>query len=159
MMWNDNFVWVETLKYVKCPVCGKVAVIDTGKILTSMPPKYQWHCKHCNGYGYILCNETDKFEPVIPTQEDKDLYDPQPKFESESVIINGPDDGKCYIDLNDSKLEHASTVGELTITIPCEICDKPFNAGSAISTNFSAPPKHICPECREKLKKLLNIVK
>ena len=155
MEFNNNFLWVENYRYVKCPICGKVAVIDIGKILTSMPPKYQWHCKHCNGYGYLLCDEISKFEAVTPTQEDKDLYDPQPKYETgstESITVSDGEEAQPII-INLAKENN------LRITGTCEICGKSFDAGPAVSTGFSEPTRHICHECADKLKKLVDFIK
>ena len=165
MMWNNDYVWVETLKYVKCPVCGKVAVIDTGKILTSMPPKYQWHCKHCNGYGYLLCSETDKFESVVPSKEDKELYDPQPKFEMSTASSGDLTvDGSKQADLDGNYLTiegdtAGSTAGSFTLGSryrKCQICGKTFACGSCMSTGMGPDTdKYMCDTCAEKLKRLL----
>ena len=150
-MINNEFVYAEKYLYIKCPVCGEVAVIDISRILTSMPPKYEWFCKHCKAHGYLRCSETEKFEHVTPTQKDKDLYDPQPKFESGSAehitVGDGEEVQSITIDI--------ATEGNLRIYSTCEICGKSFDAGPATSTGFSDPIRHICHECADKLKKLL----
>lgn len=43
--------------YCKCKNCGQVAEVDTSIVLTSNPPKYNYHCPHCDNYNYVLCNE------------------------------------------------------------------------------------------------------
>ena len=43
--------------YCKCSNCGQVAEVDASAVLTSDPPKYNYHCPHCNNSGYVLCSE------------------------------------------------------------------------------------------------------
>ena len=43
--------------YCKCSNCGQVAEVDTSAVLMSDPPKYNYHCSHCNNSGYVLCSE------------------------------------------------------------------------------------------------------
>lgn len=43
--------------YCKCSNCGQVAEVDTSVCLTSNPPKYNYHCPHCDNYSYVLCSE------------------------------------------------------------------------------------------------------
>lgn len=43
--------------YCKCKKCGQVAEVDTSICLTSNPPKYNYHCPHCDNHGYIYCSE------------------------------------------------------------------------------------------------------
>ena len=43
--------------YCKCSNCGQVAEVDASVVLTSDPPKYNYHCPHCNNSGYVLCSE------------------------------------------------------------------------------------------------------
>ena len=43
--------------YCKCSNCGQVAEVDTSICLTSNPPKYNYHCPHCDNYNYVLCSE------------------------------------------------------------------------------------------------------
>ena len=43
--------------YCKCSNCGQVAEVDTSICLTSNPPKYNYHCTHCDAYNYVLCSE------------------------------------------------------------------------------------------------------
>ena len=165
----SNYVWMEKFVYIKCPVCGKVAVIDIGKILTSMPPKYQWHCKHCNGYGYLLCGETDKFEHITPTKEDKDLYDPPITFSQESISING--DG--VIESSKSTFTYPGPVSiegainepvkivpqEIKAYAKCEICGETFEIPTTYTSLYNSVhemPRHICKDCAEKLRKLIG---
>ena len=44
--------------YCKCKKCGQAAEVDTSICLTSNPPKYNYHCPHCDDYNYVLCSET-----------------------------------------------------------------------------------------------------
>ena len=44
--------------YCKCKKCGQAAEVDTSTVLTSNPPKYNYHCPHCDNYDYVLCSET-----------------------------------------------------------------------------------------------------
>lgn len=162
-------MYIDTYKYIyiKCPVCGKVAVIEIDKILTSMPPKYRWHCEHCGEYGFVECSKTNKFEQVNPSEEDIGVYDPQPKVEIDAdndnaKIINGTDVNRDAVpseDVAGTVILNAPSTSSLRIYSKCEICDEDFDAGPAISTGFSAPLKHICPTCVNKLKKLLDLVK
>ena len=43
--------------YCTCGKCGQVAEVDTSMVLTSNPPKYNYHCPHCDNYNYVLCSE------------------------------------------------------------------------------------------------------
>ena len=43
--------------YCKCSNCEQVAEVDASVVLTSDPPKYNYHCSHCNNSGYVLCSE------------------------------------------------------------------------------------------------------
>ena len=60
--------------YCKCSNCGQVAEVDVSAVLTSDPPKYNYHCPHCNNSGYVLCSEV--------------FYDP--KAASISSLKNAP---------------------------------------------------------------------
>ena len=60
--------------YCKCSNCGQVAEVDASAVLTSDPPKYNYHCPHCNNSGYVLCSEV--------------FYDP--KAASISSLKNAP---------------------------------------------------------------------
>ena len=60
--------------YCKCFNCGQVAEVDASVVLTSDPPKYNYHCPHCNNSGYVLCSEV--------------FYDP--KAASISSLKNAP---------------------------------------------------------------------
>ena len=46
-----------TKGYCKCSNCGQVAEVDTSICLTSNPPKYNYHCPHCDKRGYVYCSE------------------------------------------------------------------------------------------------------
>ena len=55
---NSVLNTTEKIKvYCKCSKCGKKADVDTSTCLTSNPPQYNYHCPHCDKYGYVLCNE------------------------------------------------------------------------------------------------------
>ena len=43
--------------YCKCSNCEQVAEVDTSMVLTSNPPKYNYHCPHCDKHGYVYCSE------------------------------------------------------------------------------------------------------
>ena len=46
-----------TKGYCKCKKCGHKAEVDTSMVLTSNPPKYNYHCPNCGEHGYIYCSE------------------------------------------------------------------------------------------------------
>jgi hypothetical protein len=54
--------------YCKCSNCGQVAEVDTSICLTSNPPKYNYHCPHCDNYNYILCSEVFYDYDTKPTK-------------------------------------------------------------------------------------------
>lgn len=43
--------------YCRCGKCGQTAEVDTSVVLTSNPPKYNYHCPHCGSYGYTFCSD------------------------------------------------------------------------------------------------------
>ncbi len=43
--------------FCTCGKCGQVAEVDASLVLTSYPPKYNYHCPHCDNYGYVYCSE------------------------------------------------------------------------------------------------------
>ena len=53
--------------YCKCSNCGQVAEVDASVVLTSDPPKYNYHCPHCNNSGYVLCSEVFYDPKVAPS--------------------------------------------------------------------------------------------
>lgn len=50
--------------YCNCKKCGQVAEVDTSMVLTSDPPKYNYHCPHCDNHGYIYCSEAFYDTPI-----------------------------------------------------------------------------------------------
>lgn len=42
---------------VKCKRCGKEIEINSDKVLTSLPPKYESKCEHCKGISYYELHE------------------------------------------------------------------------------------------------------
>ena len=52
--------------YCKCSNCEQVAEVDTSAVLTSDPPKYNYHCPHCNNSGYVLCSEVFYDQKAAP---------------------------------------------------------------------------------------------
>lgn len=53
--------------YIKCPHCGKAALVDMSMVLTSYPPQYNYYCEHCDRHGFIFCHEVS--ENQIGTKE------------------------------------------------------------------------------------------
>lgn len=51
--------------YCTCKKCGVIVPVDTSIALTSNPPKYNYHCPHCNNSDYVFSNEL--FSYVITT--------------------------------------------------------------------------------------------
>ena len=164
----SNYVWMEKFVYIKCPHCGKVAAVNVMEVLTSLPPKYGWECKHCGAHGYMVTSELyddTKYTRLEPTKEDKDLYDPPITFSQESISINGdgevlahdestitwpsnePTEGVIYLDPHDNS--------HLKVYSHCEICGALMER-SAISTGTGDVIPHICPDCAEKLRKLIG---
>ena len=58
--------------YCKCSNCGQVVEVDTSVVLTSDPPKYNYHCPHCNNSSYVLCSEVFYDSKVAPISSLKD---------------------------------------------------------------------------------------
>ena len=58
--------------YCKCSNCGQVAEVDVSAVLTSDPPKYNYHCPHCNNSGYVLCSEVFYDPKAAPISSLKD---------------------------------------------------------------------------------------
>ena len=58
--------------YCKCSNCGQVAEVDTSAVLMSDPPKYNYHCSHCNNSGYVLCSEVFYDPKAAPSNSLKD---------------------------------------------------------------------------------------
>lgn len=62
---------VTTINYsqrtgtMECPKCGELAEVDTSKVLTSIPPQYEWHCPHCLAYGSVRCDDQKLLDPTI----------------------------------------------------------------------------------------------
>ena len=46
--------------YIKCPHCGKAALVDMSMVLTSYPPQYNYYCEHCDIPGFIFCHEVSE---------------------------------------------------------------------------------------------------
>ena len=51
--------------YCICKKCGEIVPVDTSMALLSDPPKYNYHCPHCNNSGYAYSNEL--FSYIITT--------------------------------------------------------------------------------------------
>lgn len=163
----NNYVWVNNKVYIKCPKCGKVAFVDTGVILASMPPQYGWHCKYCNNGGSMFTGElyNAPYEQVTPSQEDKDLYEPPITFSQESISINGDGEVLSHDESTVTWSPNESTEGviyldphnnsHLKVYSHCEICGALMER-SAISTGTGDVIPHICPDCAEKLRKLIG---
>ena len=58
--------------YCKCSNCEQVAEVDASVVLTSDPPKYNYHCPHCNNSGYVLCSEVFYDPKAAPISSLKD---------------------------------------------------------------------------------------
>ena len=58
--------------YCKCSNCGQVAEVDASAVLMSDPPKYNYHCPHCNNSGYVLCSEVFYDQKAAPISSLKD---------------------------------------------------------------------------------------
>ena len=156
-MINNDFVYAERYLYIKCPHCGEVAVIDIGRILTSMPPKYEWFCKHCDAHGYLKCSDTGKFESVSPTQEEKEVYEPQIKYEAGS-IMNDSEGTFDPISIDAGEVIGQPITGALNLNRyrKCQICGKDFVCGPCMSNGIGPDAdKYMCDECARRLKKLL----
>jgi len=169
----NNYVWVNNKVYIKCPKCGKVALVDTGVILTSYPPQYGWHCKYCNTgssmFTYELYDGT--YEQVTPSQEDKDLYEPPIKWTQETISINEEgiteEGAATYTMDNNGHISIEGALAEpLKIADPevkayskCEICGEIFEIPliyTSIHNGLHESPRHICEDCAEKLRKLIG---
>ena len=62
--------------YKKCPNCGATMVRDESKVLTSIPPQYQYICPKCGQIEY------DTYPPRIP-QVVNDLFDKNTRVPNE----------------------------------------------------------------------------
>jgi ribosomal protein S27E len=58
-------VFLDSKVYIECPNCGDIAEVDTGMILTSYPPQYNWHCEHCGMSGSIECSKVNAIDPAV----------------------------------------------------------------------------------------------
>ena len=169
----NNYIWADTKVYIKCPKCGKVALVDTGVILASMPPKYGWHCKYCNNGGSMFTGElyNGPYEQVTPSQEDKDLYDPPIKWTQESISIN--DNGEVEQDVATYTLDNTGAISiemakpepihiaepETKAYSKCEICGEEFEIPTVYQSIYNGlheSPRHICPDCAEKLRQVID---
>ena len=159
----SNYVWVEKFVYIKCPHCGKVAAVNVMEVLTSLPPQYGWECKHCGAHGYMFTSDLYKeYEQVNPSKEDKDLYDPPITWSQESISINSDGEVLAHDESTITWSPNESTEGaiylgsgELKVYSHCEICGAVIES-PAISIGFSEPPRHICEDCAEKIRKLIG---
>ena len=166
----SNYVWMDKFVYIKCPKCGKVAAVDTSIVFTTMPPQYDWECKHCGAHGSMFTNELyddSKYTRLDPTKEDKDLYDPPITFSQESISINGDGEVLSHDESTVTWSNHESTEGaiylgnpaELKVYSKCEICGEAFEIPAiytSIGGSIQEMPRHICPDCAEKLRKLIG---
>ena len=78
----------------KCKKCGKELKVDSSKILTSNPPKYEGKCEHCKEISYYELHEISwEFENV----GESNLY-------IDKHGLNGPKDNSItYIHLTTIK--------------------------------------------------------
>ncbi|MBP5470527.1 MAG: hypothetical protein J6Z11_14930 [Candidatus Riflebacteria bacterium] len=169
----NNYVWVNNKVYIKCPKCGKVALVDTGVVLTSYPPQYGWHCKYCNTGSSMFTSELydGTYEQVEPSQEDRDLYEPPVKWSQESISINEKgiteestatytmdNTGAISIEMAKNEPIHIAD-HEVKAYSKCEVCGTEFEIPTvyrSIYNGLHESPRHICDDCAEKLRKLIG---
>ena len=70
---------------VKCNKCGEYADVDTSKVLTSLPPRYNAHCNHC---GYDFYCFTDEVVHIQASDKSTDFVGGQNCDKSVNLPIN-----------------------------------------------------------------------
>lgn len=133
-----NMARYKTKTICKCQRCGKDADVDDSIVLTSYPPKYSYHCPHCNYNGYVFCSETISTYTV---ENVDDLINEETITKNKSDCLNG--DG-CCISSNES-----STIkidNNYVIHMTCAFCGKSMQL-SPSSNLFIA----VCDECKEAI--------
>ena len=73
--------------YCICKKCGEIVQVDTSMALLSDPPKYNYHCPHCNNSGYAYSNEL--FSYVITTDAQYGSNPTVPIIETAPCLICG----------------------------------------------------------------------
>ena len=73
--------------YCICKKCGEIVPVDTSMALLSDPPKYNYHCPHCNNSGYAYSNEL--FSYVITTDAQYGSNQTVPIIETAPCLICG----------------------------------------------------------------------
>ena len=87
---KDNLQAASTkvnTSYCICKKCGEIVPVDTSMALLSDPPKYNYHCPHCNNSGYAYSNEL--FSYVITTDAQYGSNPTVPIIETAPCIICG----------------------------------------------------------------------
>ena len=133
-------------EYIKCPKCGEEAELDP-IIFTSYPPHRRWRCKHCGDVDMDYCDNLQIYvhdEPEII--EDDKIEDIDKIIVGES--INNELEGIKILPLD-------SGVG-LNVVVRCEICDKEIQVPCSCLDYSLAKVPHICNECKEMLKYMIE---
>ena len=73
--------------YCICKKCGEIVPVDTSMALLSDPPKYNYHCPHCNNSGYAYSNEL--FSYIITTDAQYGSNPTVPIIETAPCLICG----------------------------------------------------------------------
>ena len=137
-------------EYIKCPHCGEDALLDP-EILTSYPPQRRYHCSHCGASGSEFCHKLD----IFIKDDELDIIDDNIDKVVESDPIVGPSSDYSIDDYAGAILDWPNIESNVRVYSRCEICDEAFDAGPACSCGVSLI-YHICPNCRSKLKYLLD---
>ena len=59
--------------FCRCGKCGKMAEVDTSRVLTSYPPQYNYYCKHCGTHGYTYCDNVVHREDGVEVDTDNQV--------------------------------------------------------------------------------------
>lgn len=107
MKLTNNLDNIELNKgYCTCGRCGETAEVDTSVVLTSYPPKYNYHCPHCDYHGFTFCSDV---------------------FTKPTRIINGSFSSKflatCLICGEETELPVTIGLSNTEITV-CDKCKK-----------------------------------
>ena len=133
-------------EYIKCPKCGEEAELDP-EILTSMPPQRRWRCKHCGDIGTDCCHNLQ-----IYVHDEPEIIE-DTKIENIGEITISESISK---DLEGVAILPLESTGELSVVTKCEICDKDINVPCSILDYNLARVPHICNECKEMLKYMIE---
>ena len=140
-----KFTYPIYKEYIRCPKCGDLAELDP-EILTSFPPQRMWHCSHCGDVGSDYCHNLE----IITVENTVEIDD--------GTIVDKPDDLLTLPTVHELEkyftIENAIALGNVKSYCTCELCGKEFEVGDA---NYSGPIKPFCPNCLEKLRKLIGI--